>query len=192
MRSAPRVDGRHLRAQRTREAIVHALLALVDERGVPPTAQDVATRAKVALRSIRLHFPSREVLLVAASEEHARRVSAAHVDLDARAPFGARLGAFVAARAKNLEATSALRRASSAMADRAPVIADAMRRLSAMRRDEVRAVFARELARRPKATLDALDLVTSASTWDALRREQAHGTAAAAALMERLVRAVLA
>ena len=186
------MDGRHLRAKRTRESIVRALLALVDEGNRAPTGQDVATRAKVALRSIRLHFPSREALLVAASEEHARRVSAAHVEVDERAPFEKRLAAFVSARARNLEATSALRSASGAMAARAPGIAKAMRRLAAMRREEVEQVFSREVARRPKGTLDALDLVTGASAWDAMRRDQSLGVSAAAALMERLVRAVLA
>ncbi|MEO8875446.1 MAG: hypothetical protein ABI461_07665, partial [Polyangiaceae bacterium] len=72
-----KTDGRHLRAARTHHAIVSALLDLAAQGELAPTAQAIATRAKVALRSIRQHFPTREALFVAAAEEHARRVGLA-------------------------------------------------------------------------------------------------------------------
>jgi AcrR family transcriptional regulator len=68
-----RVDGRTLRAQRTRQAIVDALLDLIESGVLLPTGEQIAARANVALRSIRQHFESRESLMLAAAERHAER-----------------------------------------------------------------------------------------------------------------------
>ena len=93
-----KVDGRHARAERTHGAIVGALLDLADEGNVAPTAQELATRAGVALRSIRQHFASREILLIAAGAEHARRVVARVDHVDPRASLKTRLASFASGR----------------------------------------------------------------------------------------------
>ena len=68
------VDGRRLRAVRTRAQILGALLELLDEGSPAPTASEIAARAGVALRSIAQHFKTREHLLVALAQKHLARL----------------------------------------------------------------------------------------------------------------------
>ena len=56
------VDGRARRGQRSRAAIVQALFDLVGEGERQPTAQQVAERARVGLRSVFRHFADMESL----------------------------------------------------------------------------------------------------------------------------------
>ena len=191
----PKIDGRHARAERTRGAIVGALLDLADEGNVAPTAQELATRARVALRSIRQHFASREILLIAAGAEHARRVVARADHVDPRAPLRTRLESFATARGRMLEATAALRHAAALVETKSTAVSKGTAELVRMRRREVEEVFARELEPRDrpekKHTLDALDLVSSGKIWDAMRRDLKLSEGDGVAMMRRLLRASL-
>ena len=55
-------DGRTVRAERTRQALVDALLGLLDAGVLSPTAAAIAQRAGVSERSLFQHFPDREAL----------------------------------------------------------------------------------------------------------------------------------
>jgi len=65
------VDGRRLRSERSKLAIVEAALDLIDEGELVPTAQRVAERAGVGIRSFFRHFEDMEALFVAV-DAHAR------------------------------------------------------------------------------------------------------------------------
>src|SRR5262245_26963929 len=56
------LDGRTQRAERSRVAIVRALFELIGEGNPQPTAQQVAERAEVGLRSVFRHFADMETL----------------------------------------------------------------------------------------------------------------------------------
>ena len=64
------LDGRAARALRTRNRVVDALLDLVDEGDLRPSAADVARRAGVSLRSVFQHFDDLETLFRVAGERH--------------------------------------------------------------------------------------------------------------------------
>ncbi|MBT4519082.1 MAG: TetR/AcrR family transcriptional regulator [Halieaceae bacterium] len=63
------VDGRRLRSERSRKAIVDAALALIEEGILVPTAQLVAERAGVGIRSFFRHFEDMESLTKAMDEQ---------------------------------------------------------------------------------------------------------------------------
>ncbi|MEO6574490.1 MAG: hypothetical protein ABIP89_11670, partial [Polyangiaceae bacterium] len=193
--TVPKIDGRHARAERTHGAIVAALLDLADEGNIAPTAQEVATRAGVALRSIRQHFASRESLLIAAGAEHARRVVARVDEVDPRAPLRSRLDAFSAGRGRILEATAALRHAAALVETKSAAVTKGTAELARMRRREVGEIFARELEAHDrlekKRVFDSLDLVSSGKVWDAMRREQKLSVDDAIGMMRRLLLASL-
>jgi AcrR family transcriptional regulator len=65
------VDGRRLRSERSRQAIVDAALALMNEGVLVPTAQQISTRAGVGIRSFFRHFEDMESLFETA-DEHIR------------------------------------------------------------------------------------------------------------------------
>ena len=195
---SPRVDGRTARAHRTRSAILDALLDLIDRGTLQPTASEVATRAGVALRSIRQHFESREVLFLAASERHAERMvreqEASARALVTEGPLDERIRRFVETRAHALEATSAIRRAAILRESSSAALSVALQTPARERRREVERVFATELAaRQPRertSVLDALDLVTSGKAWDTLRREMSRSRADAARVMATAIHAL--
>ncbi|MCE9573969.1 MAG: hypothetical protein K8W52_12540, partial [Deltaproteobacteria bacterium] len=165
-------DGRHRRARRTRTAILTALLALVEEGKVTPTAPQIAARANVALRSVAQHFPSRE-LMFAAAAAHYRAVAPRTLSTDRQATLADRIAGFAARRATVLETTAPFRRTATAMASQSTAVADGMRAAARARRREVAAAFAPELEALAEvargALLDALDVVCSGRAWDALR-----------------------
>lgn len=184
--TTPRRDGRHARKDRTREAIVSALLALLDEGALEPTAAQIAARAQVAVRSIAQHFRTREQLMLAVAARHAARLPEPEAP-GAAAPFARRLDAFVAARAQELEASRAVRHAAQLGAARSPSIAGALRDVGRRRGEALRRALGPELARADADVRHAAVVLASAATWDALRAEQGLAPRAAA----RVVRSSL-
>lgn len=61
-------DGRRQRSERSQVAIIKAALALMDEGTLVPTAQQVADRAGVGIRSFFRHFPDMDSLWLAADD----------------------------------------------------------------------------------------------------------------------------
>src|SRR5438477_2779518 len=67
-------DGRLLRSERARAAVVDALLALIEEGNLKPTAPQIAERAGVSLRLVFHHFRDLDDLFITAAERHISRV----------------------------------------------------------------------------------------------------------------------
>ena len=189
--AAEKVDGRRERSKRTRAAIVGALTALLDEGRIGPTAVDIAKRAGVAVRSIGQHFASREELLLAVAAHHAGRLE--HGPVDAKMPLAHRVDLFASQRARELEASRAMRGAAAVVLARSPGVARALHVAAERRRAETARVFASEIAAssEPRAAERSLALVTSGRAWDALRTELGLGTKAARDQLVILLRSAL-
>jgi TetR/AcrR family transcriptional regulator, regulator of autoinduction and epiphytic fitness len=187
-------DGRRLRAIRTREAIVEAVLALVDEGELSPTVPQIAERAGTSERSIRQHFASRDELLLAGAAKHAERAAMLHAPPLAKGTLDARLDAFVRARIAYLEATAGVRRAAMLRASELPILRSAIRSLYGERRREVETAFGPELAKRRgdarSELLEALHVAASGAVWDALRRDLEMSKSAAERHMRATLRAL--
>ena len=65
---APSSDGRRQRSERSQTAIIEAALSLMDEGTLVPTAQQIADRAGVGIRSFFRHFADMDSLFLAADE----------------------------------------------------------------------------------------------------------------------------
>jgi TetR/AcrR family transcriptional regulator of autoinduction and epiphytic fitness len=187
----PKVDGRRERTKRTRAAIVGALTDLLDEGRIEPTAVQIAERAGVAVRSIAQHFASREELLLAVARHHTERL--AHTAVDRQGSFEERLEAFVAARARLLEGSTAMRRAAAVVLGHSPAVAQALEQVAKERRKETATLFAAELsaAKDPVAVERAVALVTSGRAWDVLRGEMGLGAKAAREQLAFMLRGAL-
>jgi AcrR family transcriptional regulator len=187
----PKIDGRRERTKRTHAAIVAALTALLDEGRIEPTAVEIAARAGVAVRSIAQHFASREDLLLAVARHHAERLASAAIPEGTS--FAQRLDAFVASRARTLEASGAMRRAAAVVLARSPSVARALDDAARERRRESARVFAAEIAAcaDPEAAERAVALVTSGRAWDAMRGEMGLGLRAAREQLGYLLRVAL-
>jgi AcrR family transcriptional regulator len=194
-RAEAQADGRVARGERTREAIVDALVALVEAGTLQPTGVEIAERAGVSLRSVRLHFPTREGLLLAAAARRAELMPPmAPVKAD-RPGLPALVSSFVEARARYLEATGPIRRAGAAFEPRSKAIGRVAKALRHERRRVTAETFAAVLASEPEESraqlLDALDAASSGLTWDSLRLELQLSVEAASAVMARTIGALL-
>jgi TetR/AcrR family transcriptional regulator, regulator of autoinduction and epiphytic fitness len=186
---AIREDGRHARKARTRQAIVSALLELLDE-GVPePTAAQIAERAGVAVRSIAQHFRTREQLMLAIASQHVARQPEPAKKADG--PPSLRLEDFVSARVHELESSRAIRRAASRAADSSDAIATALADVSKRRRAALAQVLGKELARRPPWVKHAVETLTSGAAWDVMRNDQRLSVNAAETLLVHALKHLL-
>lgn len=189
------VDGRTARGQRTRSSVVDALLALQEEGHLAPTAQEVAARAGVALRTVFGHFSDMETLWAEAGQRELSKLESLADVIDPDLPLEERIDRFSASRARVLEALMPVMRAARL---REPSSAQLQRNralYNAVGDAEVSQVFARELGSLDEAsrdrTLDALYLCSAAAAWEALRHDRGLDPDEATSVVRRLVRAVL-
>jgi TetR/AcrR family transcriptional regulator of autoinduction and epiphytic fitness len=186
--SSHTVDGRRARTARTRAAILDAVLALIRAGAIHPTAADIAAQAKVSLRSIAQHFPTRVALFASAAERHGARPEVALPD--PAMPLARRLRAFAAARATDLESTRLLRASAAQFVADYPVVAAAIVGNAATRRAQLERTFPRELSALAADDRELLDVALCGRMWDALR-ERGNSPARSLALMTRLARRLL-
>ncbi|MEO8456810.1 MAG: TetR/AcrR family transcriptional regulator [Chloroflexota bacterium] len=188
-------DGRTARGERTRDAVVEAMLSLIDEGVLSPRARQVSERAGVSLRSVFQHFADLESLFFAASERQVERMMplAAHIKSDA--PYAERLAAFVEARCQLLEALTPVRRAALLQEPFSTEIAGRLRWAREMNREESERVFAAELAALPatdrRDVAIALHAATEWTTWETLRAHDGLTEGAARRVMTRTIEALL-
>ena len=190
-----KVDGRAARAERTRNAVVDALLDLIDGGTLQPTAQEVAERAGVSLRIVYVHFEDTQKLFAAAAARQSERIVADFKMLSDTGPFAERLEAFVAMRARIYQRVFNTRRAARLYEHAAPLVANTLAFVRAAKREEAERVFSKELARfSPSLRRDraaALGAVTSFNNWESLRAHQQLSVEDARRVWRGLIAAVL-
>ena len=138
-------DGRTVRAERTRQALVEALHDLLGEGELRPTAERIAGRAGVSERSVFQHFPDREVLLEAVARQQYEQIVRELVPVDASLPLPERIDAFVAERTRMLEQITPVRRAAVLIEHESDVVAGWLTTARRGAATEVERVFRREL-----------------------------------------------
>jgi TetR/AcrR family transcriptional regulator of autoinduction and epiphytic fitness len=180
---------------RTREAIVDACIAMVEEGDLRPTAPRLAERAGVSVRSVFQHFDDLPSLHIAVTQRIAERMSALLVPPDTTVPLGRRIERFVEHRASLLEAATPFRRAAQVHGPFSPEIRVAITQAAAYLHHEVDATFAPELdACDPgdrSELLEALAAAASWPCWDVLRTEHEVPAPQARSVMVRTLRALL-
>jgi len=171
----PSIDGRNLRAQRTREAVAEALLDLLQRGVLRPTAIQVAARAGVSERAVFRHFDDLEGLIATVAQQQIQRVApqfSQRIPPDCSLPE--RINTLVTRRAALYERITPVRRAALLQEPFSTAVAQRLGWWRDRLRTEVAQVFAPELARLPVAlrreVLDALGAATSWSVWENLRR----------------------
>ena len=101
--TAVAVDGRRLRSERSRQAIVDAALALQEEGILVPTAQQISDRAGVGIRSFFRHFADMENLFATVEEQNRASTEALFIGGDRDGTTGERILHAVERRANGYE-----------------------------------------------------------------------------------------
>ncbi|MBI5289791.1 MAG: TetR/AcrR family transcriptional regulator [Chloroflexi bacterium] len=188
-------DGRSARRERTRTAIADAMLSLIEDGDLRPTAPRVAERAGVSLRSVFQHFQDMEAIYAAVAERQIERMLATAKFIAREGLLGDRIRAFAAERARLHEAVTPVRRAALLIEPFSPGIAERLRWVRDLGGIEVAKVFRLELAQLPtkdrRDALEALTVAASWSAWEALRAHQGLSPAQAERVVRRTVEALL-
>ena len=161
-------DGRRARGERTRLAVLEALLHLVEQGELRPTAQAVAEEAGVALRTVYHHFEDVEALRRMALDLQLRRHSELLAPVDQKADLDDRIRVVARQCRKLFEAVTPIRRAAMFDEQSSPEMAEGLRRARLVRRNFVTGAFGAELAKRSaegRTLHDAIDAATSWESW---------------------------
>jgi AcrR family transcriptional regulator len=182
----PASDGRVRRGQRSGQAIVEALVGLVGDGILQPTAHQVAARAGVGIRTVFRRFSDMESLFA----EMSARVQAEALPLlvggSPRGDLRERARGLVGRRITLFERIAPYKRSANLKRWASRFLRDRHARLvRLLRADLVR--WLPELRRAPVAIADALELATSFEAWDRLRIEQHLSRERAQAAVEHAV-----
>lgn len=187
-------DGRRRRSERSREAIVDALLELLREGEVQPSSTTIAARAGLTQRTVFNHFADMESLLAAAAERQGQRIrsllpSVAEGDLPTRA------ATFSGELALLLEDTMHVRWAVIVNDVQRAGGVEVIRWVHDLIRRQVTTTFAPELEAMPARTrrqvLDSIDVLADAGVWRIRRLQHRQSFDDARAAVERTLLALL-
>jgi TetR/AcrR family transcriptional regulator of autoinduction and epiphytic fitness len=190
----PRVDGRTLRAERTRQAITDAHFALLEEGELRPTAERIAERAGVSLRALWTNFKDMEGLFAAAGERLMERQRAEYRPIEPGLPLAERIERYCAQRARLLELIAPAARAARI---REPFSAQLRKNRAwylEIAREELQTLFGAELDAAGPARAEIVDALTVAVTfagWSMWRDELHLDVPGATAVLRRVVSALL-
>jgi AcrR family transcriptional regulator len=189
------VDGRAARKAATRDAIADALLDLVREGQLRPTAREIAARAGISLRSVYHHFDDLEDLFCVAARRQFDRIAPMLTPAAEDGTLQERVAGVVRRRAQLYEQLGAIRHATELQEPFSPTLQRLAANAQTRGREELERVFASELSAldesaraRMIATIDAL---TTGNAWDLFRVRHALPSADAERAMAGAVTAVL-
>ena len=188
-------DGRTLRRLNSYDRAVDALLDLI-ESGVPsPTAQQIAEKSGISVRTVFRLTEDIESLHAAAIERQIQRTAHLYVKIPASGSLGARIRALVDNRASVFEAIAPTRRVAERLAESSPQITEGLAFHHQILQMQVAELFDRELSRisrvrRPDA-LNAIDVAAGWETWDQLRRIQGLSITSSGRVVRLLIEGVL-
>jgi AcrR family transcriptional regulator len=185
------LDGRLARSERSRDAIVEAMLALVGEGDPSPTAERVAERAQVGIRSVFRHFRDMESLFAAMDERLEARVAPRYAAPPPPGRLPERVRALLERRCRLYETIAPYKRAAAMRRAESPFLRETHAALARRLRADLRR-WLPELEQAPEPLAEALELVTSFEAWDRLRSDQRLGAARTCAVLERAALALVA
>jgi TetR/AcrR family transcriptional regulator, regulator of autoinduction and epiphytic fitness len=189
-------DGRRRRAERSRAAVVDALLSLYDDGVVRPGAAEVAERAGVSTRSVFRHFADLEALAQAAIDRQWARVHELFEPPSAEGDVQARAAALVDQRLRLHAAIIGVARAAVVLALSSATVAATMRERHRLLAGQVAELFAPELrVLRPPERRElgaALEATASLEHVDYLRTHAGLSDPDAGAVVRRTLLALLA
>ncbi|MGZ4706647.1 MAG: TetR/AcrR family transcriptional regulator [Acidimicrobiales bacterium] len=166
-------EPRSPRAERARASIAEALLSLIDEGDLQPTANRIAERAGISLRLIYHHFGYLESLYREASRIQLKRLLERFVPVPADLPYDERLAAFVQQRGRLYDWQTPVRHSAMINEHGSRTLQDARSWAMNAAHLEFERTFATEIAEIPddqrQVTLDALAMVAGWPAWDELR-----------------------
>ena len=183
-------DGRIQRSERSRTAIVQAMLELIGEGSLSPTAQQVAERADVGVRTVFRHFSDMETLFATMNEQLSAEVGTLFVETNQTGSFLERVDALIDRRVAIFGKLAPYVRSSTLQRWRSAFLQEEHERTTRVLRRDLRR-WLPELEAVPSEVADALEMILSFEAWNRLRIEQKLGLRRATGVMRVAVLALM-
>ena len=184
-------DGRKLRSEDSKRRIVAAMLDLVREGRIAPTAEEVARRAQVGLRTVFRRFKDMESLYAEIAGVIDKQIASISDESVGRGDWLANLSQMVDRRLQAYEIIMPYRVAAEALKFQSTVLLTQHMKF-------VREERQRLLGLMPEALLDdrvlteGLEAALSFDMWNQLRNDQRLGASEAGDVVKRIVGSLLA
>ncbi|MBG0740601.1 TetR/AcrR family transcriptional regulator [Paeniglutamicibacter antarcticus] len=193
--SAAAVDGRSARAQRTRQIIADAHIALINDGELRPSAKQIAARAGVSQRALWDNFKDMESLMAGTARQQLDRQDEAFISVEPDVSLPERIERYCRQRAALLESVAPLARAADLQRPFSPVLQENLRENLRRIRAAFEALFMKELAAlapgdRERFTLAACAAADWAS-WQLLRDQLGLGVEQAGEVLQLTLTALL-
>jgi AcrR family transcriptional regulator len=183
-------DGRRLRSQDSRSRIISAMMQSVLQGQVSVSAEQVAARAGVGLRTVFRHFKDMDSLYAEMS-----RVVEAEIASQLREPLAGetwkdKLDHLIDRRARIFDTIAPYRRAGLAHRHRSDVLAKESLRIQQFLRGVLAQIVPTHVSEIP-SVFEALDFLLSFESWNRLREHQGLGTDEAKAILKSYLQGLL-
>jgi AcrR family transcriptional regulator len=170
-------DGRRIRRDRNRDAVVDAMISLYDEGNLAPSADDISDRAGLSARSLFRYFEDIDDLCRAAITHQLQRVRPTlNVSAEPDDALSVRIAAVVDQRLRMFDAIGSVGHVSRLRAPFQPLVAAELRQARSFLRHQLERCFAAELAAMPEhmstSVLAIADVVCSFEAYQLLRQDQ--------------------
>jgi AcrR family transcriptional regulator len=183
-------DGRIVRGRNNRRRIVAAMLDLVRAGSISPSAEKVAARAGVGLRTVFRHFDDMDSLYREMAEAMRNELQPIVAAPFASRDWKGRLGEMVGRRARLFERAMPFKNAADVHRHRSVFLRKDYETMRSAERSALEAALPAAL-KNDKTFFEALDQALSFSTWQNLRRDQDLTQAQARQTVEYTMRALV-
>ena len=189
--AGPVVDGRRLRSEASRLRIVEAMIVLVSEGQALPSAEAVATRAGVGLRTVFRLFEDMDGVYRGMQAVMTGTLGGLLDGPIEAATWRDAVDVLIDRRGQAFEILLPLQIAADGQRQRSQALREGRARLVRTQRDMLLGVLP-EAVRADADLVDALDLALSFEAWRRLRTDQGADIVTAARVMRRMAGAMLA
>jgi AcrR family transcriptional regulator len=174
--------------------VADALLGLINEGELRPSAAAIAERAGVGMRTVFHHYQDLEALFRTVADAQLERMAQA-ARVIPPGPLSGRIDAFVDERARLHEMITPVRRAALLAEPFSSEIAGRLAWVRERAHREVARVFAPELqllpAARRRDVTEAITVAASWAAWEALRAHQELSVAQAKRVVRRMITSLI-
>lgn len=175
---AEAVDGRRARSERSKQAIIDASLALMEEGNLIPTAQQISDRAGVGIRSFFRHFDDMDTLFATIDEQTRDATEALYIGGDRQGTLEERILHAVERRAEGFEKQRNMILSTAAQLWRSETLRRNYARYQRGLRKDLED-WLPELKQLARSQREAVDAIASFEMWHRLRHHQGQSKSAA-------------
>ena len=183
-------DGRRLRSEDTKQRIVNAMLELVREGKIAPTAEDVAQRANVGLRTVFRRFKDMESLYTEMSVAISAQIAPIVDEQLHHSEWWRNLDQLLARRLRVYEIIMPYRIAADALRFHSTALLNRHLDIVSHERAALESVLPTDV-REDEVLLDALEATLSFDMWNQLRNDQSLPVEQARLVVYRMVAGML-